>query len=246
MTRIDWLVVAGALAGGMILGALVSRIVRAALSSEGRPQALRDSAKPLSGLVFWGFAATGLVVALGVIDPNALDQLPKDFIALLPKLMVGAIIVIGANVLSAIVETAIAPTISGLPVQTRLQVNQGVKVVIIAFASLMAVRQIGVDTTVVNMALAALFFTVAGSLTLLIGFGGRSIASEVASTKAIRRLISEGDQVELVGIRGTVVAVHPTAVEIAADDGLIELVPSSKFTGEIVGITRRQTAQDAN
>ncbi len=242
MTKIDWMIVAGALVGGVVVGAFVSRLVRSTLSSESRPEALRKSAKPLAGLVFWGFAAAGLVAALGIIDPAALDQLPKDFIALLPKLMVAGIIIIGANVLSAFVETAMAPSISRLPVETRLRVNQGVKATIVAFAVLMAVRQIGVDTTVVNMALAAFFFAVAGSLTLLIGFGGRDIANEVASTRAIRRLISEGDQVELAGVRGTVVAVHPTAVEIVASDGMIELIPSSKFTGETVAIIRGEAS----
>ena len=239
METVEWILVLAAIATGILLGVLASKVVQSILSADTKPEALQKSAKSIAGLVFWIFAAAGLVFALGILDQKALEQLPKDFVALLPKLMVAAIIVIGANVLSAVVETAMSPSLARMPVNTQLRVNQAVKGSIVALATLMAVRQIGVDTTILNMALAALFFAIAGSLTLLIGFGGRRVASEVASTRAIRRLISEGDTVELGPIRGEVVAIHPTTVEVLSNDGVTELVPASKFAHESVSVVRK-------
>jgi small-conductance mechanosensitive channel len=126
-----------------------------------------------------------------------------------------------------------------MPASVQRQALRAARAIIITLAVLLAVRQLGFDTTVVNLAVAAIFFGVAGTLMLLIALGGRGIAVEVASTRALRRLIAEGDRVQLGSLRGTVVALHPTAVELSTGDGRAVLVPASHFVAEIVTVERR-------
>ena len=111
---------------------------------------------------------------------------------------------------------------------------------IITLAVLLAVRQLGFDTTVINLGVAAIFFGVAGALMLLVALGGRRVASEVASTRILRKLFREGDTIQIDTIRGTVVAVHPTAVELDTIDGQRVLVPSSRFVADTITIERLQ------
>ena len=67
------------------------------------------------------------------------------------------------------------------------------------------------------------------------------MASEVASTRAVRRLVAIGDAIKVGSgadeVSGTVVAVHPTAVEVD-DDGEIVLVPSSRLLSETIQVQR--------
>ena len=78
----------------------------------------------------------------------------------------------------------------------------------------------------------------AASLTLLVGLGGNGVAREVAATRAVKRLVKQGDTVEIGDFRGVVVALHPTAVELSDGDGGAVLIPSSRLVRETVSIER--------
>ncbi len=99
MTTTDWIIVVGGIVGGFAVGILLSRLAHSILAAPGRPKPLREAAKPLSSLVFWAGVITGLMIALGVLQPEALEEIPRDLIAFLPRILSAAIIVIGANVL---------------------------------------------------------------------------------------------------------------------------------------------------
>lgn len=240
MSTTDWIVVAAAVIGGLVIGGVLSRIAYGALASPSRPRAVREAAKPLSSLAFWIAVIAGLMVALGILQPDALAAIPRDLVGFLPRVLSAAIIVIGANVLSSFVLTAMGGALARASASVQRQVSMVIKAVIVGLAAVLAVAQIGVDTTVINLAVAAIFFGVAASLTLLVGLGGRGVATEVASTRVLRRLLSIGDTVTVGQISGRVAAMHPTAVEILGADGQTILVPPSSFTSGTVHIERAE------
>ncbi len=238
MSGADWIIVAGLLIGGILVGLLASRFLFRALAKESRPPALQEAASPLSSLVLWAGVIAGLVGALGVISPDALDQLPKDLIAFLPRVLSAAIIVILANVLSAFALTAIGPALARASAAVQRQVSLAVRGTIVGLAVLLAVAQLGIDTTVVNLGVAAIFFGVAASFTLLVGLGGREIAGEVAATRTLRRMVSIGDRIQTGDVAGLIVGLHPIAVEVETADGERVLVPSSIIASERLVIER--------
>jgi hypothetical protein len=241
MTILDWILVASFLAGGIVLGNILGRITNHYLSGESQPEPIRDAAKPLSSLVMYGFVIAGLMAALGIVQPDALAEIPKDLIAFLPRVLTAAIIVIGANVVTSFVQAALRPMMGRSSARVQRQVNMAVKALIVGMATVLAVTQIGIDTTIINIVLGALFFGLAASMTLLVGLGGQAVAKEVASSRAVRRLVSEGDQVSVGLITGTVIAVRPTAVEVRDSTGATMLIPSSHFVGDTLTVIRTQS-----
>lgn len=242
MTTADWIVVAAAIVGGVVLGLFASRLLNSFLGAPARPEPLRQAAGPLSSLGFWTFVIIGLLVALGVLSPSSLEQLPKDVIAFLPRLLSAAILLILANVVSEFATAAIRPMLGRASASVQRQAVMAVKALIVGMATILAVRQLGIDTTVINLAVAALFFGVAGSLTLLIGLGGRRVAHEVSATRAIKRLVATGDRVTVGEVNGEVIAIHPTAVELRAADASVQLVPSSLLLSETITVVRNRPA----
>ncbi|MBT8240942.1 MAG: mechanosensitive ion channel, partial [Acidimicrobiia bacterium] len=220
---------------------VLGRFTNLYLSREAQPQPIRDAAKPLSSLVLYGFVIAGLMAALGIVQPDALAEIPRDLIAFLPRVLSAAIIVIGANVVTSFVQAALRPMMGRSSARVQRQVNLAVKVLIVGMATVLAVTQIGIDTTIINILVGAIFFGVAASMTLLVGLGGQAVAREVASSRAVRRLVSEGDQVTVGSVSGTVVAVRPTAVELHDSTGAVKLIPSSQFVGEPLTVTRRSS-----
>lgn len=234
----DWIMVIVALVGGVVLGLVASRIVYAIIGSPKRPEPIQNVAKPLASLAMSAGIIIGLVVALGIVQPDSLDKLKTDAIDFIPKVMTAAIIIIAANVLSSFATTAMSQALGRLPLQTQRQANSVVKGTIVTLATLLAVSQLGINTDVVNLGVAAVFFGIAASLTLLVGLGGNGVAREVAATRALKRLVSQGDTVSVGDSRGVVVAIHPTAVELSKSSGETVLIPSSRFVRQSIGIDR--------
>ncbi|MDH3679268.1 MAG: mechanosensitive ion channel family protein [Acidimicrobiia bacterium] len=246
MTTTDWIIVAAAIIGGIAVGVIASRIVIAVLGGPNRPGPIRDASPAVGSLAMSIGIVVGLIVALGVVSPDSLDQLPRDVIDFIPRLLAAAIIVIVANVLSSFAQAALAPALARMPASVQRQALSAVRITIITLAVLLAVRQLGFDTTVINLGVAAIFFGISGALMLLVALGGRAVATEVASTRVLRRLLQEGDRVELDTVQGTVVSVHPTAIELDTVDGRRILVPSSRFVGDTVTIERSQRSERAD
>ncbi len=238
MTTTEWISLAVAIAGGFVAGMIAARMLTSAIDRPSRPDPIRQAAPALASLAFSICVVIGLIIALGIVSPSSLDQMPKDLIDYVPRLLSAAIIVIAANVLSAFVRAAMAPALGRLGPSVQRQSLSVVRFTILTLAVLLAVRQLGFDTTVINLAVAAIFFGIAGALMLLVALGGRTIASEVASTRVLRKLFREGDTVQIDSVRGTVVAVHPTAIELDTMDGQRVLVPSSRFVADTITIER--------
>lgn len=232
MTTTDWLVVAGLIVGSLLLGAIVSRVVYRLLSAEGRPTTLASAASPISSTVFWGFVVAGLLGALGVIQPDTLDQMSADIVDFVPRVIAAAVLVIAARVIAEFVKSTVGPTMGRMPTHVQRQVLNAIDFVILGVGVLLAVNQLGIDTTIVNIAVAAFLFSLALSFALLVGLGGRGVASEVAAGRAVKRIVKIGDEIEVGGASGVITAMHPTLVELADADGRVEMIaPSTLLSG---------------
>lgn len=231
----DWLSAAIAAAGGIVLGVVLSRLVRKALLRQ-RNEALREAAPPIAGLVYAVAFVIGLVVALGFVKPEALETIPDDLVEYLPRAFAALIVVVGGSVIGSIVRMTTARALAGSGAVSRYA-PAAARGAVLAAAGILAASQLGVDTTIINIAAAALLFGLAATLALLTGLGGRQVASEIAAGRAWRNVLELGDEiVAIVGgetISGSVTALHPTAVEINGG-GRTLLVPNSHLLDAVV------------
>lgn len=227
MTTTDWILVAAFIVGGIVLGAIVSRVVHRLLAAEGRPASMISAAAPAASMTFWAFVVAGLLGALGILRPDTVDQMSADIIDFVPRVIAAAVLVIAARVIAELASSTIGPTLARAPIHVQRQVLTTIRSVILAVGVLLAVNQLGVDTTIVNIAVAALLFALALSFALLVGLGGRAVASEVAAARAVKRIVEVGDAIEAGAVSGVVTTLHPTLVELVDDDGNVELVAPS-------------------
>lgn len=234
----DWIQVIIAIGGGLIIGLVASRVVYGVVGAPSRPEPIQRAAKPLASLAFSFCVVAGLVIALGIWQPDSLDKLRDDAIDFIPKVMTAAIIIIVANVLSAFATSALSQAMGRMPLQTQRLAATAVKTLIVTMAALLAVSQLGINTDVVNLGVAAVFFGVAASMTLLVGLGGNGVAREVAASRALRRMLSQGDTVRIGEHHGVVAALHPTSVELSKGDGETVLIPCSRFVRHTISIER--------
>ena len=238
----DWIAAAIAAGAGLMLGVFFGRLTQNVLSKEGRPDILRASARPMGSVVFSALLVAGLTTALGFVNTEARDQIPQDLVDYIPSLLSAAIVLIGANVLAQLVQTALERTTARMPGDAARNVPNAARLTILVFGGILAAAQLGVDTTIINIAVAAALFSIGLGAALMVGLGSRAVAGEVAAGRAVRRLLSPGDHIEAGAVGGRVIDIQSVAVEIEGVDGSI-LVPHSHILGHDITV-RRATATE--
>ena len=232
----DWLVALITFAACLVLAMVGGPLTRKLLSKPSRPDAVRQIAPAAGTFVFSALLAVGLIGALSTVDPTGLKQIPTDFLQYFPKLLIAGFMVllgnVGASVASiAVRRAAIQATGSERPTAVRI-----VKAAIMGTAVILAVGQLGVNTTIINLAVAALVFSIGATVTLLIGLGGRDVARQVGAGRYVQRVIKPGQRLRIGDVAGIVVAVHAASVEIDLGGGRSAHLPHAAIIESIVEV----------
>ena len=150
-----WIGAGIAVAAGLVVGTIAGRVVQAWMSRESNPDVMRRIAPSIGSLVFSLILITGLMVALGMVQRESLDQISADFVAFVPKVISGAIVIIAANVAGQFAQQALERTLSRLPGSAARNIPNITRLVIFAFGAILAAAQLGVDTSIINIARSA-------------------------------------------------------------------------------------------
>lgn len=237
-----WLIAAAVLIVSIGIGSFAGARVRRFLSNPARSERHHELANPAGSFVFSMLLATGLVIALGIGSPESLDPLPGDLIAFLPKVLVAGLMLLAGTTAGQLVGNALGRTLLRATGRPQPQIVRLIRAAITGAAAILAVSQLGINTRIVDMIVAGLVFSLAGSITLLTGLGGRDVAKELAAGRYVARILSAGDHIVTQGpdgaIEGTVVRVHSVTVELKGDEGVVVHVPHGLLLRAPLSITK--------
>ena len=220
---------------GFVLGSLSAALARRFASDGRRPEGVRSSASAIATLAFSMILILALVIALGILNREALDRLSSDLVSFLPRALSAAIVLILGNVVGAIAETGVERSLGHVAPAVRARVPGIVKWGVSGFAIIIAANQLGIDTTIITVAVAAIFFSVGLALALLAGLGGRQVAQKIAAGRALRQVLSVGDRVSLGSVNGVVAAIGSTTTQVTSASGVI-LLPNDEVLSSQLGV----------
>jgi hypothetical protein len=226
------------LVGGVVLGMILSPITRKLLGKDDRPDPVRQLAPVIGSFVFWMLVAFALVMAVSVSSPETLKPLPARLVAYFPKVLVAGLLLIGGTIAGTLAGMAIGRAVMRASGARNPQVERGVKVLIVGLTAVLAVAQLGINTTIIDLLLAAVSFGLAAASALLIGLGGRDVARQIAAGRAVRGLVHVGDLVTIGEITGSVVQVRAALVEIQESNGDRVHVPLARLLESGVRVRR--------
>lgn len=223
-----WALVAAC--SGLLIGELGGRLVRAARGGPDRTPEVRATARSVGSLVFWAFTAVGLLVAVGLLDVDALDDMGDTISDALPNVLLAFVMVIVGYAIAVAVSTAVgqsARRASGVRQETLERV---LRILITVIALLLALHQVGVSDGMVAALVVIVVAVPAVAMALLTSLGGRDVAAQLAAGRAMRAQLREGWTLTCPGPDGTEVTgrirhLHPTTVEIEESDGGRRHVP---------------------
>ena len=229
--------------GGLVVGSLLAGATRRVMSAENRPAPIRSAAGAISTVVFSVILIVALITALGIVSPSSLDKLEDDLLDFIPRALAAAIVLIIANVVAQLVETAASGALAHASPMLRQRVPAAAKFGILAFAAVIAANQLGIDTTIITIVVASLFFSIGLSAALLAGLGGRKVASELAAGRALRQVLGVGDAVTAENINGVVAAIGSTTTQITTPDRVL-LVPNAELLSATMSIVPADTNEE--
>ena len=223
----DWWSAGAFIVAGLLVGALAAALARRVLDRPTRRDALRQVARPTAALLFWLFAAAGLIAALASTSPETLDPIPSDLLAWLPRAGVAGLIMIGGYVVAAAAATGTRRITTRATGHPQPIVEATTRVAILAAAAVLALSQLGIDTTILNILVAAVALSVTLALAGIAVVSGRHIARSVAAGRAVADLITPGTRITLSGHTGSVERVTATHVVLTLDNGDTAALPLS-------------------
>lgn len=225
-----------AVIAGVIVGAVAGGVTRRAVL---RRRTRQEVAAPAAALVFWVALAIGIAVGAGLLAPDAVRPLPGRLLDYLPRVLVAGLILIVGYAAATVSAAVLSGGLARATGRTRRQAATGLRTAIFIAVALLALGQLGVDTTVLTLAAAALLFGTAAALALLVGLGGRELAREVAAGRYLRRLVRPGDLVETPEHSGRITALHPATTELDTGPAGTIHIPNSLLLRDAVRVNRQ-------
>jgi len=182
-------------------------------------------------VAYWFVLALFVAAAIERLDLTIAASVVSAFAALLPRVLIGLVIVFvgiiaGQMAYSAVHRTAAA---AGLPQAALLA--RSVQVILIFFGIVTGADHIGIQSTLLTVVVATAVGAVLGGATLAFGLGSRQAVSNIVAVFYLLKSYRVGQVVRIGDIEGPIVEITQTGVLIASRDGRV-LVPGHRFSAE--------------
>ena len=184
----------------------------------------------VGGLVFWivllFFAAAG-VEALRLPTVSALVN---QLAAYLPRVVAATVVIFAGVVFADIAGRWASGAAAKAPAAPRI--GRAVQVLVICVAALVAVEQLGIDSTVLVVVMSIAATSVLGAAALAFGLGARTTVANILASHYAQKAYRVGQVVRIGEHEGAIVGISRTAVSLDTPAGRV-LVPARHFEEQV-------------
>jgi small-conductance mechanosensitive channel len=223
-------VLVAGLALAVVLRFLVARLLRRVL---GRPDDQRQVRTASRG-VFWFVVTATVLVALSLLKPELLAEVPAQVVRWLPRLGVALLVVWLGSMAATVLGHLVKAGLENLQVSSAAMIGRLAYWTVLGLAILMAADQLGVATEIVQRLFFLLVLIAGSGVALAFGLGGRDLAANVAAGRYVDDRFSIGEEIEVGDHRGTIVEVGLASVTISQPDGGLVEIPHAYLLGRPV------------
>lgn len=168
---------------------------------------------------------TGLMVA-DTLNLNILSQEIGNLIGYLPKLFLALIFFIVGTYIAGFVRDFIRAATSSLGISTGRMVSSFVYYLLLIMVTLTALRQGGMDTTIITSNLFLIMGAILLAGAISYGFASREVLENILATFYSRKTFQIGQVIEVDGEEGEIVAVSTINVTLKKENGDMVVIPS--------------------
>lgn len=213
------------LALGVILGEIAARVVRGSMSRPGRSGEAREMARPVGSFVFWAGTTTGILLAASFAARTSLDTIGRSTLHTLPHVLLAGLVLLAGYATAIGVSAGIAQSFLRASGVRHRGLERGARYVTMAVGIGLALTQLGVDATLLSVAMGLVVGVPAVTVGAVTALGSRHVAAEIAAGRAVRGRLRVGHYLVCSETEGLITAIHPVSVQVDAVDGRQVQVP---------------------
>lgn len=191
----------------------------------------------ISRVVFWTVLLFFVAAAIEALGLPAVSRVLGVVTAYLPRILFGVLIVFVALWTGEYVRSFLAQAAARAGVAQGDAFGRVAQGLVVFVGVIIAVEQIGIDSTVLVTIMATVFALTFGATALAFGLGARSTVSNIIAAHYVRKVYRVGDPVQIGDIEGNISEITQTAVLLDSPQGRV-LVPARRFNEE-VSVLRR-------
>ena len=185
--------------------------------------------RTLSQIVFWVVLLFFITAAVEVLGLEAVSQVLGEAATYLPRVL-GALLIFGAALwLSELSRTVVSRGMARTQIGRAELVGRLSQIAVVTIGLILAVDQLGVNSTILVVVLVALFACTFGAGALAFGLGARDTVGNIIGMHYFSSAYRTDDRIRIDGIEGRVVAKTTTNVTLETDEGLVT-IPGYRFS----------------
>lgn len=233
---------------GYILAKLIAKLVLTGLQKAGIDK-LKDKldeieivsksnisflpSSAISKSIYYFILLTVTVTAVDILQIDAITELLKEFMILLPNLFVAVIILILGLLIAEAIRKMVQGTCESLGIPAAKVIATFVFFFVIINALMIALKKATIPTQFLTDNLTLLFGGIVAAFAIGYGLSSKGIMSSFLSSYYSKSRFNLGDVITIDGSHGEIVEMDSTTIVIQSKEGRT-VVPLSKFTEEKV------------
>ena len=155
---------------------------------------MQEIAGPASIFVFWLSTSAGVVAAMAMTNPETLKPFPSDILRWLPNVLAAGLILLVGYALSVVVSGSLSRGFRQATGKRSRLAERSLRSTVMVGAVILALGQLGVETTVLNVLTGGAVAAAALTAGLLAGLGGKDVAASIAAGRVLRAELDEGQR----------------------------------------------------
>ncbi|MFC1614366.1 mechanosensitive ion channel domain-containing protein [Gemmatimonadota bacterium] len=183
-------------------------------------------------IVFWTVFLVFFAAATNALNMPVVTEALRSVVKYLPDVFATILIILAGIVISNLARSSILAKKESLGISQAEFISQGVKYSIILIAIVIALDQIGIDSTLLIYLTTILLGAMIGGAALAFGLGARTAVSNIIASHYLRQNYKVGQRIKINGIQGKIVEFQNTVVVLDSPDGLV-FVPSKEFSEKV-------------
>lgn len=192
--------------------------------------------KIISQFVYWILLLLVFITASDILGWKSISDEISKLISYLPTLFSAIILFILGSFIASFVRDMIRSTTASLGIRAGRLISQFIFYLLIIIVTLTALRQAGIDTTIITSNLLLILGAMLAALSISYGFASRDILTNILAIFFSRRTFQEGQIVEIDGIRGEIIQIQSISIIIRNENNEKIVIPAHEFVTKKVKI----------
>lgn len=189
----------------------------------------RLASEVTGAVVFWLVFLFFLAAATEALGLPVVSTLVSGLARYLPSVLAAILIVVAGIVMGNLARTALATAAASAGLSYGDLLGRLTQVAILLVVGVVAIDQIGIDSTFLMVSMAIVLFSILGGMALGFGLGARSIVGNLLASHYLLQTYRVGQRVRIGELEGRILEINNTAVILDTSQGRA-LVPAQQFS----------------